>query len=146
MPEPSSQSVLIAAQPAEVLSVISDFARYPEWTDSLTLCEVLTRHADGSADQVRFVIDAGMIKDDYVLAYTWDEGRLRVDWQLVSGQLQRSQTGSFDLQPEGAQTLVTYTLSVDLTLPLLALFKRRAEKTIMDIALKLLKQRVEGGR
>jgi carbon monoxide dehydrogenase subunit G len=146
MPEPSSQSVLIAAQPAEVLSVISDFARYPEWADSMTLCEVLTWHVDGSADQVRFVIDAGMIQDDYVLAYTWDPGQLRVDWQLVSGRLQRSQTGSFALLPEGAQTLVTYTLSVDLTLPLLALFKRRAEKTILEIALKLLKQRVEGAR
>jgi hypothetical protein len=81
-----------------------------------------------------------------VLAYTWDPGQLRVDWQLVSGRLQRSQTGSFVLLPEGAQTLVTYTLSVDLTLPLLALFKRRAEKTILEIALKLLKQRVEGAR
>jgi hypothetical protein len=137
--------VIIAAQPAEILAVIGDFARYPEWADSLQLCEVLTRHPDGTPDQVRFVIEAGMIKDDYVLAYTWDEARLRVDWELVTGQLQRSQTGSFDLLPRGPQTQVTYTLAVDLAVPLLSLFRRRTEKTIMDIALKLLKKRVEGG-
>jgi hypothetical protein len=137
--------VIIAAQPAEILSVIGDFARYPEWADSLRLCEVLTRHPDGTPDQVRFVIDAGMIQDDYVLAYSWDETRLRVGWELVSGQLQRSQTGSFVLLPQGAQTQVTYTLAVDLAVPLLSLFRRRAEQTIMDIALKLLKKRVEGG-
>ena len=145
MADRSSQSVTVAAQPAEILSVIGDFARYPEWADSVTTCEVLTWHADGSADQVRFVVDAGMIQDDFVLAYTWDESRLRVDWQLVRGQLQRAHVGSYALEPQGRQTLVTYTLSLDLTLPLLALFKRRAEKAIMDIALKSLKKRVEGG-
>jgi ribosome-associated toxin RatA of RatAB toxin-antitoxin module len=145
MPDQSSQSVLVAAQPAEILAVIGDFASYPEWAESVQVCEVLSRHRDGSADQVRFVIDSGLIQDDYVLAYVWDEGRLRVDWELVSGQLQRSQAGSYVLLPQGRQTQVTYTLAVDLTLPLIALLKRRAEKAIMDIALKSLKRRVEGG-
>ncbi|MDX6207168.1 MAG: hypothetical protein QOF39_3225, partial [Frankiales bacterium] len=49
------------------------------------------------------------------------------------------------LLPRGPQTQVTYTLAVDLAVPLLSLFRRRTEKTIMDIALKLLKKRVEGG-
>ena len=40
---------------------------------------------------------------------------------------------------------VTYTLSVDVTVPLISVFKRRAEQAIMDIALKALKGRVEGG-
>ena len=146
MPDQSSQSVMIAAQPAEVLSVIGDFPSYPGWAQGVVSCEVLSTHPDGSADQVRFVIDQGMIQDDYVLAYTWDDARLRVDWQLVRAELQRSQTGSYVLLPQGRQTQVTYTLTVDLTLPLLAIFKRRAEKAIMDTALASLKKRVEGGR
>ncbi|MDX6255748.1 MAG: hypothetical protein QOJ11_2082 [Frankiales bacterium] len=145
MPDQSSQSVTVAAQPAEILAIIGDFARYPEWADSVTTCEVISRHADGSADQVHFVVEAGMIQDDFVLAYTWDESRLRVDWELVRGQLQRSHNGSYALEPQGRETRVTYTLSLDLTVPMLALFKRRAEKAVMDFALKSLKKRVEGG-
>ena len=146
MSDASQQSVVIAAQPAEVMAVIGDFAAYPEWAESVLVCEVLGRHRDGQADQVRFVIDAGMIRDDYVLAYTWDRSGLRVDWSLVSSQVQRSQDGSYALVPHGRTTEVTYTLAVDVTVPLIAVFKRRAEQAIMDIALKSLKGRVEGGR
>lgn len=146
MPDRSQQSVVIAAQPAEVMAVIGDFPSYPDWAEGLLVCEVLSRHRDGQADQVRFVIDAGMIQDDYVLAYTWDPAGLRVDWSLVSSQVQRSQTGSYLLVPRDRATEVTYTLSVDVNVPLIAVFRRRAEQAIMDIALKSLKGRVEGGR
>ena len=39
---------------------------------------------------------------------------------------------------------MTYTLSVDLAVPMPGLIKRRAEKRIMDTALTGLKRRVEG--
>lgn len=146
MPEPSTQTVVIAAQPAEVMAVIGDFPSYPEWAESVLVCEVLSRFRDGQAEQVRFVIDAGMIRDEYVLAYHWDPGGLGVDWTLVSSQVQRSQQGSYVLVPQGRSTEVTYTLAVDVTVPLIAVFKRRAEQAIMDIALKSLKGRVESGR
>jgi ribosome-associated toxin RatA of RatAB toxin-antitoxin module len=145
-PSRSSQSLVVAAQPAEILSVIGDFPAYPQWAEAVQTCEVLARHADGAPDRVRFVIDAGLFKDDFVLAYRWDRNQLRVDWDLVSGELQRMQTGSYALEPQGRQTQVTYTLAVDLTVPLLALFKRRAEQAIMDAALTSLKKRVEGPR
>jgi hypothetical protein len=128
------------------MSVIGDFPGYPDWAESVQLCEVVSVHPDGSADQVRFVIDAGMIKDDYVLAYRWGADGLRVEWSLVTSQVQRSQEGSYTLVPQGRATEVTYTLAVDVTLPLLALFKRRAEQAIMDVALASLKRRVERGR
>jgi len=38
---------------------------------------------------------------------------------------------------------VTYNLTVDLTIPMLGMLKRKAEKVIMDTALKELKKRVE---
>jgi hypothetical protein len=128
------------------MAVIGDFPSYPEWAESVLACEVLSRHPDGQAERVRFVIDAGMIRDDYVLAYTWDTGGLRVEWSLVSSHVQRSQQGSYLLVPRARATEVTYTLAVDVTVPLIAVFKRRAEQAIMDIALKSLKGRVERGR
>jgi hypothetical protein len=38
---------------------------------------------------------------------------------------------------------VTYSLAVDIAMPMLGMFKRKAEKMIMDSALKELKKRVE---
>ena len=139
------QTVMIAAQPAEVMSVIGDFAAYPDWVEALSLCDVLSRHQDGSADQVRFVVSTGIVQDDYVLDYTWAPSRLRVDWTLVSSQVMSSQDGSYTLAPQGRDTEVTYALSVELSIPMLAMFKRQAEKMIMDMALRSLKARVEAG-
>ena len=48
------------------------------------------------------------------------------------------------LKPNGAGTTVTYTLAVDVNMPMIGMFKRKAEKTIIDGALKGLKKRVEG--
>jgi hypothetical protein len=38
---------------------------------------------------------------------------------------------------------VTYSLTVDLAIPMIGMIKRKAEKIIMDTALKELKRRVE---
>ena len=39
---------------------------------------------------------------------------------------------------------MTYTLAVELSIGMLGMFKRKAEKMIMDTALRELKRRVEG--
>lgn len=44
--------------------------------------------------------------------------------------------------PEG--TAVTYRLTVELMIPMLGLLRRKAEKAIVDTALRSLKSRVEG--
>jgi hypothetical protein len=96
----------------------------------------------GQAETVRMVLDHNLVKDDYVLAYDWQP--TKVSWHLVEGTLLKAMDGSYELQPKGAGTTVTYRLSVDVNLPMIGLFKRKAEKTIIDGALKNLKKRVEG--
>ena len=145
MASQASQSVMISAQPAEILAVIGDFAAYPDWVEALTSCTVLSHHPDGSADQVRFVVETGIVQDDYVLAYSWPPSRLGVSWTLVSSQIMSAQQGSYVLTPKGRDTEVTYALSVELSIPMMAMFQRQAEKMIMDVALRSLKTRVEGG-
>jgi hypothetical protein len=66
-----------------------------------------------------------------------------VDWTLVQGQMQKRQDGSYLLAEAGGRTTVTYSISIDLSIPMLGLIKRRAEKVILDTALKELKKRVE---
>ena len=58
--------------------------------------------------------------------------------------MQKAQRGSYDLvgNPDGTTT-VTYTLEVELSVGMLGMFRRKAEKMIMDTALKQLKRRVE---
>lgn len=139
----SQQSIDIAAPAADIMAVIGDFAAYPEWTGAVKSAEVLEEDEDGWALRVHFVLDAGAVKDEYVLAYEWT-GDTAVHWHLVKGQMQKSQVGSYVLRQSGDTTHVTYSLTVDLSIPMLGLFKRKAERVIMDTALKELKRRVEG--
>jgi len=143
MAEKSQQSIDIAAPAADIMAVIGDFEAYPEWTGAVKSAEVLDQDEDGWARQVHFILDAGVVKDDYVLAYQWS-GDTAVHWRLVRGQMQKSQVGSYELRESGDTTHVVYSLTVDLAIPMLGMFKRKAEKVIMDTALKELKNRVEG--
>lgn len=143
MAESSSQSLTMAATPAAIMAVIADFAAYPEWTGAIKHVEVIDPGSRSQARQVRFVIDAGLITDTYELAYDWAEDGLSVSWDLVSGHMQKAQHGSYVLHPVAAGTEVTYSLSVELTVPLIGMLRRKAERTIMDTALKELRKRVE---
>ncbi|WP_016701394.1 SRPBCC family protein [Actinoalloteichus spitiensis] len=144
MADQSTQSIHIEAEPAEVMAVIADFPAYPDWTGELKETSVLATGDDGRAERVRFTLDAGIVKDTYVLQYDWAADGLSVSWELVEGQTQKSQRGSYQLRKVPGGTEVVYTLAVDLTIPMIGLFKRKAERVVMDIALKGLKRRVEG--
>jgi hypothetical protein len=145
MADSSTQSIVIDASPDQVAAVICDFPRYPAWADAVRQAEVIEEYEDGYASQVRFTLDAGVLADEYVLAYEYAEDISRIEWHLVApSKMQKSQHGSYDLvgNPDGTTT-VTYTLEVELSVGMLGMFRRKAEKMIMDAALKQLKRRVE---
>jgi len=146
VPDESTQSISIAADPRDIMAVIADFPNYPVWTGSVKRAEVLETGPDGRARRVAFVLDAGIVRDQYELAYDWS-GDTRVEWRLTRGQMMRAQQGSYTLDPQApGRTEVTYSLTVDLVIPMLGLLKRKAERVVMDTALKELKKRVEGLR
>jgi hypothetical protein len=143
MAEHTRSSTTIDATPEQIMAVIADFAAYPAWTGEVKEIEVLAKGADGRAEQVRLLLDAGAIKDEHVLAYTW-EGDHRVGWTLVKSQMLKSLDGSYLLNPSpGGGTVVVYQLAVDVKIPMLGMIKRKAEKVIIDRALAGLKKRVE---
>lgn len=142
MADATTSTIRIAAPPEQVMAVIADFPAYPEWTGSLKSAEVLEEGADGRAKRVHFTLDAGVVKDSYELEYIWT-GDERVEWNLVKGQMQKMQHGTYSLVPKGESTEVTYSLTIDLAIPMLGMLKRKAERVIMDTALKELKKRVE---
>jgi ribosome-associated toxin RatA of RatAB toxin-antitoxin module len=144
MADESTQSIVVDAAPALIMSVISDFPAYPTWAGAVKQTEVLAEGPDGRAEQVRFTLDAGPFRDVYTLAYDWAGDGLSVRWHLVKGQMQRAQRGQYLLTEQDGKTKVTYTLSVELAVPMIGLFRRKAEKMVMDTALKELKRRAEG--
>lgn len=145
MVDSSSQSIVIDAPPSRVAEIICDFNRYPEWTGAMREVEVLEEYEDGYPARVRFVLDAGPVSDEYVLVYEYAEDISRIEWRLAApSTMQKAQHGSYDIADNGDGTCtVTYTLAVELSIGMLGMFRRKAEKMIMDTALRELKHRVE---
>jgi ribosome-associated toxin RatA of RatAB toxin-antitoxin module len=142
MADQTTSTIVIEAAPSAVMAVIADFKSYPAWAKGMQEVSVVETGVDGRAEQVRFVLDVAPIKDEYTLAYDWDDDR-QVSWSLVKGNLLRSMDGAYVLRDLGGRTEVTYRLALDLSIPLIGMLKRKGEKVLIDTALRGLKQRVE---
>ncbi|WP_084956877.1 SRPBCC family protein [Thermoactinospora rubra] len=144
MADRTSSSITVDADPASVMAVIADFPSYPQWAGQVKSAEILSTREDGRPATVRFVLDAGVISDSYTLAYDWS-GEELVSWRMHEpGTMVSGLTGSYRLVPQDGATHVTYELAVDLKVPMIGMIRRKAEKVIVDTALKGLKKRVEG--
>ena len=100
------------------------------------------RRSGGRAREVFFELDASPIRDSYTLVYDW-HGDESVTWTLREGKMLRRLDGSYELSRRTGGTEVTYSLTVDISIPMIGMLKRKAEKVIVDTALKGLKKRVE---
>jgi hypothetical protein len=145
----TSASVIVGAPRPAVMAVIADFPAYPEWAAAIRAAEVTEPAADGAgaadgrARRVRIVLDAGVIKDSYVLAYEWDDDT-QVQWRLAeAGSVISAMDGCYRLADAADGTEVVYELAVDVKIPMMGMLKRKAEKMIIDTALKDLKKRAE---
>jgi Polyketide cyclase / dehydrase and lipid transport len=147
MADRTTSSITVALPRADVMDVIAEFTAYPEWATGVRTAEILGKLENGRADRVRFQLDAGIIKDRFVLRYEWD-GDARVRWDLDTsepGAAISELSGGYALGDQGASTAVTYDLTIGLRIPVPGILKRRAEKMIIDTALKGLKSRAEEG-
>ena len=143
MAEQTTSSIVVKAEPAEVMAVIADFGAYPEWAQGVKRADVVEEGASGRAEQVYFELDANPIKDQYTLGYNWS-GDESVTWKLVQGKMLRAMDGAYELEGrDDGTTEVTYRLAVDISIPMIGMLKRKAEKVIIDTALRGLKKRVE---
>lgn len=143
----TTSDIVIEAPANEIMTAIADFASYPSWATGVQVADVLDVDAEGRAAKVQFVLDAAPIRDQYTLEYLWDGDR-NVSWSLDEpGAMLTSMDGTYVLEDIGGnETRVTYKLAVDVSIPLLGMLKRKAEKVIIDTALKGLKSWVEGDK
>jgi hypothetical protein len=143
MADRTSASITINASGPEVMAVIADFPAYPGWADGISAAEVVAEGADGRAERVRLTLEAGPIKDTFVMFYDW-EGDDAVHWQLAEpGSMLTGMNGTYRLADRDGATEVTYELAVELGIPMIGMVKRKAEKRIIETALKELKRHVE---
>lgn len=147
MADSTRSSIVVDAPAGDVLDIIADLEAYPEWIKEFTRVDILTEDGDGWPDTAEFSLDAGPIKDTYTLDYTWevdDSGQGVASWTLLQGTVLKAMDGSYTLTTtaEGG-TEVVYELTVDVKVPMLGMLKRKAEKVIVDSALRDLKKRAE---
>lgn len=144
MAEHTESSIVIDAEPAAVMAVIADLNSYPQWSDGIKDVKVLSIYdEDQRPADARFFVDSGPIKDTYELEYDWT-GDERVTWTLTKGEMVTMMDGSYALTPNSdGTTTVVYRLAVNVRIPMIGLLKRKAERVVVDTALKGLKKRVE---
>jgi len=146
MADQTESSIVINASPARIMAVIADLPAYPEWSDGINDVKVLSVYEeDNRPADAHFSLVSGAIKDDYELEYDWD-GDTKVSWTLTKGDMLTAMDGTYELEDNGdGSTTVHYRLAVDVKIPMIGMIKRKAEKVIIDTALKGLKKRVESG-
>lgn len=147
MAESTRSSIVVNVPAGDVLDIIADLEAYPEWIKEFKNVDILTEDGDGWPDTASFSLDAGPIQDTYTLDYTWDVddgGQGVASWTLLEASVLKAMDGSYTLtSTAGGGTEVVYELTVDVKVPMLGMLKRKAEKVIVDSALRDLKKRAE---
>lgn len=142
----AEKTATIAADLDTIMSTIADFENYPQWVPAIRKTTIVSSDDAGRPERVDFVLIAGIVEDEYQLAYSWSDDGTEVRWSLSEPSiLQAKQNGSYTLVPgaEPGTTDVTYSIDVELTVEMLGRFRERAEKRIINAALEDLAARVE---
>jgi carbon monoxide dehydrogenase subunit G len=143
MADRTSSSISIKAERPEIMAVIADLEAYPGWASGIREFSVQETGEDGRPKRARLTFDGGPFSDTVGLAYEWQDDE-SVTWTLVEkGNVVTGLHGSYTLAEAGDGTEVTYELAVDVRVPMIGMVKRKAEKRIIDSALKGLKRHVE---
>ena len=70
----------IQASPERVWSVITNFEKYPDWIDELSLCEIYGQ--SGDSVRARFIISTMMIKVEYFIHHKLNKNAGYLTWSL----------------------------------------------------------------
>ena len=145
MSEFSSSTVSIDAPIAEVGAALFAVANYPEWSSAFKKVEVLEADSQGRAVKASLSVDAGALKDVVTLIFDWSSAPEKVTFSLEDANLLTKMDGAYHLKSlDSESTSVTYELSVGLSMPIPAMMIAKQEKSTIDIALKQLKDHLEG--
>lgn len=144
MAELATERMVVAAPPERCYTVVSDIERYPEWAADVKDISVQSRDGDGRPAEVTFRVGAFGRSSSNTLSYDYSLAPRALAWTQTAGDLTSKFDGRYSFEKaEDGSTEVTYTLEVELRVPLPGFIKRRAQSRIMHTALEELKARVE---
>ena len=143
MADQTESSIIIEATPAEVMAVVADLKNYPSWASAIKRVEIDETDKSGRPLRVTISIDAGAMRDTVSLLYDWSGSPDVVSWSLEDAKMLTAMDGAYEVREHPAGSEVSYRLTVDLSMPMLSMIKRKAEKDVVDSALKQLKKFVE---
>jgi len=142
--EQATEHMVVAAPPEQCFAVVSDVERYPEWAADIKEVIVQSRDGEGRPLEVTFRAAAFGRSTSYSLAYDYSGVPQSLAWKQTRGDLTSKLDGDYRFAAAGeGSTEVTYTLEVELRVPLPGFIKRRAQSRIMHTAMEELKSRVE---
>ena len=142
MAESVKDSIDIKASAEAIFEVAADYENYPQWQDQVKKAEIRETDDDGYATAVYYEVDALVKKVGYTLEYDYSGWPKYFTWKLRDGDI-KSLDGKYSFEEFDDLTEVSYELSVDPGFRIPELLRRRAEKQVVTMALKGLKQRVE---
>lgn len=140
MSDTSTGKISIEAPHSKVEKILFDISQYPTWSSAIKSVSVGKKDATGRALSATLSIDAGMMKDRVTLDYDWSAAPARLSFSLADADLLTQMDGAYIITAQDDETTeVTYELLVDLSMPIPAMMRRKAEEATIHMALEQLK-------
>lgn len=132
----------VPGNPADVLAVITDFERYPDWQPQMAEAEVLERDGEGRATKVRYKFKGQMFTANYVLAYAYDDQG--VSFHAVEGDILKTLDGRYTVVDGGdGQSAVTYELEASPAIKIPAVLRRQGAKRMVEDLFTGLREKLD---
>ena len=139
----SANSVTIEAPASEVAAVLADLEGFPSWSSAIKQVEVHDRDSAGRPTSATIKIEAGVLKDRAKLNYDYSAFPSAISFSLEEADLMTEMTGSYSIKDEGDSCSVTYSLNVQVSMPVPEMMRKKAEMATIDAALAQLKKKFE---
>ena len=143
MAEFSSNSISIEAPVDEVAALLADLENFPTWSSAIKSVEVHDRDSSGRPTSATIKIEAGVLKDRAKLSYDYSNFPKEISFSLEEADLMTEMTGSYEISGDGDETVVTYKLHVEVSMPVPEIMRKKAEMATIDAALSQLKKKLE---
>ena len=141
----SSQSITVEAPAADVSALVIDLEGYPQWSSAIKSVEVHERDSSGRATKATVKIEAGVLKDRATLSYDYSKAPAEISFSLDDADLMTEMSGSYAIKDNGDDTTtVTYSLHVEVSMPVPEMMRKKAEMSTIELALGQLKKKIEG--
>jgi ribosome-associated toxin RatA of RatAB toxin-antitoxin module len=140
MSDTSTGKIVIEAPHSKVENILFEISQYPTWSSAIKSVSILEKDEKGRALSATLAIDAGMMKDRVTLEYDWSRAPQQLSFSMTDADLLTQMDGAYIItaQDEGT-TEVTYELLVDLSMPIPAMMRHKAEQATINMALEQLK-------